>query len=84
MKTARCPNCSGTELYRTVVATPANGLLGPNLLPKLQTGKLDVVVCEACGLTQFFTRQFDIQTLKASDAWTRVGDPDSPLGLKEP
>jgi predicted nucleic-acid-binding Zn-ribbon protein len=84
MKVQDCPHCGGTALYTTVAATPANGVMGPHLLPKVERGQLNVVVCEDCGLTRFFARRVDIQALKASGAWTRVGDAMPVLGLGEP
>lgn len=84
MKVTNCPHCGGTSLYTTVAATPANGIWGPHLLPKLDRAQLHVVVCEDCGLTRFFLRQVDIQTLKASGAWTPVSEATPVLGLGEP
>ena len=79
MQIANCSNCGGANLYTTAAATPANGMMGPNLLPKLRMGQLNVVVCEDCGLTRLFARAIDIQALKASGSWTRVAEPATPL-----
>lgn len=55
MMVSKCPNCGGSDLYRSVQTTPASGLFGPNLLPKLSPGwfrvglqglRADEAVCE--------------------------------------
>jgi predicted nucleic-acid-binding Zn-ribbon protein len=83
MKIANCPNCGGADLYTTAAATPANGMMGPSLLPKLSMGKFNVVVCEDCGLARLFARRVDIEALKANGAWKRVRV-SAPLGLNQP
>jgi len=84
MKISNCPNCNSTDLYITLAATPANGMTGPNLLPKVPMGQLNVVVCGDCGLTRLFARRLDIAALKANGAWTLLEEPGRPLGLSEP
>jgi predicted nucleic-acid-binding Zn-ribbon protein len=79
MRIANCPNCGGAELYMTAATTPANGMFGPNLLPKVPLGHFEVVVCKDCGLTRFFARRVDVQALGAN--WVKVAEPDRPLGL---
>ena len=83
MKVTDCPNCGGGTLYTTVTATPASGMMGPHLLPKLASGQFHVVVCEDCGLARFFVRKVDIQVLKASAGWTRIVDSAPVLGLDD-
>lgn len=81
MQTTTCSNCGGSEHYATGDSTPANGVVGPHLLPKLSMGRFRVVVCVDCGLTRFFVTRGDLQALKASSAWSRV-EPSRPLGLE--
>ncbi len=83
MKIANCPNCGGADLYTAAAATPANGMFGPKLLPRLPVGHFEVVVCGDCGLTRLFARRVDIQAMKACD-WVKVAEPIGPLGLSSP
>ena len=80
---SNCPNCGGDNLFITTSGTPANGSWGPRMLPKLPMARLNVVVCEACGLTQFFARRIDIENLKASGGWVKVTDRPRPLGIDQ-
>jgi predicted nucleic-acid-binding Zn-ribbon protein len=84
MKVADCPNCGGSELYRSVSTTPAKGWFGPDLLPQLEWGQFRVVVCKDCGLTRLFASAVDRRAL-GTGAWERLVDgagPGSrPLGL---
>jgi predicted nucleic-acid-binding Zn-ribbon protein len=85
MAFTKCPNCGGSRLYRSAQNTPANGLFGPNLLPKLSPGRFRVVVCKDCGLTSLFASVVDIEGLSAPE-WEPMVDGISarPLGLAEP
>ena len=82
MMVSKCPNCGGSDLYRSVQTTPANGMFGPNLLPKLSSGRFRVVVCKDCGLTRLFASTVDTQALSSRE-WERVSEDVSshPLGL---
>ena len=48
MTVSKCPNCGGSDLYRSEQSTPASGMFGPNLLAALSPGRLRVVVCKDC------------------------------------
>lgn len=80
MRITKCSNCDGTDFVTPAATTPANGTFGPNLLPKIPSGRFVVVVCKDCGLTQFFARQVDVRAMSGSD-WTRVAEPAPTLGL---
>jgi predicted nucleic-acid-binding Zn-ribbon protein len=81
MKVSKCSNCGGSDLYRSVESTPASGRFGPNLLPKLPTGRFRVVVCKTCGLTALFAQTVDTKAL-SGPAWERLSDhAGGPLGL---
>jgi predicted nucleic-acid-binding Zn-ribbon protein len=83
MTASKCPNCGGSDLYRSSQSTPANGVFGPNLLPALSSGRFRVVVCKDCGLTNLFASTVDTQALRGPE-WERVdeGLSSRPLGLK--
>ena len=80
----KCPSCGGSDLYRSAQNSPANGLFGPNLLPKSSPGRVRVVVCKGCGLMSLFASTSDIQGLSAPE-WERMIDGVSsrPIGLGE-
>ena len=84
MKHSRCSSCGGEDLYVSPESAAANGLLGPNLLPKLGPGRFRIVVCKDCGLTQMFASMLDRQALGGA-GWERLADGLSsrPLGLDE-
>ena len=81
----KCPSCGGSDLYRSAQNTPATGLFGPSLLPKLSPGRFRVVVCKDCGLTSLFASTSDVQGLSGPE-WERMVDGVSsrPLGLEKP
>ena len=81
----KCSCCGGSRLYRSAQYTPANGALGPVLLPELSPGMFRVVVCKDCGLTNLFASMLDIEGLSAPE-WEPMVDGISnrPLGLAEP
>jgi len=84
MTISPCPNCAGSNLYRSVHTTPATGLFGPNLLPKLPMGRFRVIVCKDCGLTRLFASSINTEAL-GGPGWERVTDePSGPLGLTRP
>lgn len=69
-----CPHCGGAELYcrRSPSSTnyspwPLNGLGS-----FLHVAAFEVVVCEHCGLTQFFAEPSARRKLKSSSLWERV------------
>ena len=78
----KCPSCGGTDLYRSAESTPASGILGPDLLPKLSRGRFRVVVCHSCGLMSLFASLVNTQGLRSPD-WERISEvgPNHPLGL---
>lgn len=82
MSVVRCPDCGGSDLYRSAQNTSANGLGGPFLLPHLSPGRFRVVVCKDCGLTRFYASTVDIQTLPR-DGWEHVAQSGGPLGLAD-
>jgi len=84
MSLTKCPECGGSELYRSDRETPANGF-SVRLLPNLPWGRVRVVVCKDCGLTRFFASHVDLQALSGS-SWERVNAdaPSQPLGLNTP
>jgi predicted nucleic-acid-binding Zn-ribbon protein len=85
MTVSKCPNCGGSDLYRSAQSTPASGMFGPNLLPALSPGRFRVVVCKDCGLTNFFASNVDRQSLHGPE-WERLygGVSSRPLGLEGP
>jgi predicted nucleic-acid-binding Zn-ribbon protein len=83
MKVSDCPDCGGSDLYRSVATTSAKGLFGPDLLPNLEWGQLRVVVCKDCGLTRFFASNMDRQAL-STGAWERIVEGAGPLGINRP
>jgi len=78
-----CANCGSPETYRSSLSTQANGMFGPNLLPRSASGRFRIVVCAECGLTQLFASTLDTSALKQSPGWERVSDLRGPLGLKD-
>jgi len=81
MAAAKCPDCGGSELYRSKQNTPANGkLFGPVLLPHSSPARFRVVVCKDCGLTRFYASTVDIRQLPGG-GWEPVSQPTRPLGL---
>ncbi len=81
----KCPSCGGSRMYRSAHNTPANGVLGPHLLPTLSQGQFRVVVCKDCGLMSLFASLMDTEVLTAPE-WEPITDGISnrPLGLSEP
>jgi predicted nucleic-acid-binding Zn-ribbon protein len=82
MAVAKCPDCGGSDLYRSTQNTPANGMFGPVLLPRSSPGRFRVVVCKDCGLTRLYASTVDTQELP-SGGWEHVSEPGRPLGLTE-
>ncbi len=82
MAVAKCPDCGGSDLYRSTQNTPANGLFGPVLLPRSSPGRFRVVVCKDCGLTRLYASTVDTQELPTG-GWEPVSEPSRPLGLTE-
>ena len=82
MKVSDCPNCGGSDLYRSLGTASANAWSGPNLLPHLQWDQFRVVVCRECGLTRLFASPSVRQDL-AGGNWERLvgGAGVGPLGL---
>ena len=72
---APCPNCRGTNLFRSTEVS-AGGGHAPNYLPGLGgffvPGKFILVLCRDCGLTRFFARPEATAKLEESPKWTRV------------
>jgi hypothetical protein len=80
-RVSTCPNCGSLERYRSAQTTSAAGLFGPDLLPHSAGGRLRIVVCTDCGITQLFASTLDARALKHSPDWERVADVRGPLGL---
>ena len=70
-----CSNCGAKELYRSDAVSAAGD--GHNLLPGLgrwfAAATFTVIVCQSCGLTQFFAAPEARDKLAASNLWQRVG-----------
>jgi len=71
-----CPNCSGSNLFRSRRPVSAGGGYAPNYLPGLgrwlSSGRFDIVVCRDCGLTRFFAQREATAKLGESGRWERV------------
>jgi DNA-directed RNA polymerase subunit RPC12/RpoP len=71
-----CPNCSGSNLYRTRKPVSSGGGHAPNYLPGLGrlllSGRFDLVVCRDCGLTRFFATRESTEKLGDASRWERV------------
>lgn len=59
-KPTSCRSCGGTDFFTKTVA--ASGGFGPNLLPLglLASSKFTLVVCGACGLTDWYVGRMDL------------------------
>jgi hypothetical protein len=68
---------------RSTHTTSAAGLFGPNLLPHSAAGRLRILVCTDCGLTQLFASTLDGRALKNSPDWERFADMRGPLDLAD-
>ena len=75
IKISPCPNCRGTNLYRSKLVN-AGGGHAPNYLPGLgsiwRTEKFYLVLCSDCGLTRFFAREEAAVAVRSSKKWERV------------
>jgi hypothetical protein len=78
-----CPNCGSLERYRSTHTTSVTGGFGPNLLPHSAAGRVRIVVCTDCGLTQLFASTLDRQALKISPGWERIANARGALGLAD-
>jgi DNA-directed RNA polymerase subunit RPC12/RpoP len=71
-----CSNCQGKRLFKTKKPVSSGGGYAPDVLPGLSTmwksGKLDVVVCQDCGLVRSFARPEAIEKLEESPKWQRI------------
>ena len=70
-----CPRCNTPTLYRTTASS--GGGYSPCFLPGLspkwwKTATFEVVVCEKCGLTQFFAPPEARAKLSTTKQWTRL------------
>jgi DNA-directed RNA polymerase subunit RPC12/RpoP len=76
MTISECSNCGGRQLFRARKPVSAGGGYAPNHLPGLggafAAAKLDVIVCQLCGLTRFFARREALERLPTSSRWERV------------
>ena len=82
-RVSTCPNCGSLERYRSTQTTSAAGLFGPNLLPHSAAGRLRIVVCTDCGITQVFASTLDGRAVRSSPDWERIADGRGPLGLAD-
>ena len=82
-RVSACPNCGSLERYLSTHTTSAGGMFGPNLLPHSAAGRLRIVVCSDCGLTQLFASTLDARALRGSPDWERLADARGPLGLAD-
>lgn len=75
MNLSPCPNCAGTNLFRSKEVS-AGGGHAPNYLPGLggffQSEKFELVICRDCGLTRFFARPSALEKLSDAKEWRRV------------
>jgi predicted nucleic-acid-binding Zn-ribbon protein len=75
MTVSPCPNCGGTNQYRSRPVS-AGGGHAPNYLPGLgsffRAERFHLVVCKDCGLTRFFARREATDKLTTTDKWERV------------
>lgn len=70
-----CPQCKTPTLYRATANS--GGGYAPCYLPGLttkwwKTATFDIVVCEKCGLTQFFAPPEACAKLPTTKQWTRI------------
>ena len=75
MTNRSCPSCGKSTLFRAESVNVRVGYtldLLPGLGDFMGKGKVDVVVCRDCGLTQFFTRPEFLEKLESSSDWKRV------------
>ena len=71
-----CPSCRSSNVYRTVKPIGSGGGYAPNLLSGLgdlfRSPKVDVVVCEQCGLIRQYAQRESRAKLSKSKKWKRV------------
>jgi len=71
-----CPNCGGSDLYRSQRPVSAGGGYAPNYLPDLgawyRVARFSIVVCRQCGLTRHFAEREALARLGDSSRWQRV------------
>jgi DNA-directed RNA polymerase subunit RPC12/RpoP len=76
MAIAACSNCQSKRLFKTRKPVSAGGGEGPNVLPGLGTfwsaAKVDVVVCQDCGLMRYFAPREALEKLQKSPKWQRT------------
>jgi DNA-directed RNA polymerase subunit RPC12/RpoP len=76
MAISACPNCESARLYKTKRPVSSGGGYAPDLLPGLgrfwSSEKLDVVVCQDCGLMRLFARTEARARLQSSPKWQRT------------
>ena len=82
-RVSTCPHCGSLERFRSTGTTSSKGVFGPDLLPHSAAGRLRVVVCSDCGLTQLFASTIDARALRSSPGWERIADARGPLNLRE-
>jgi len=75
-RVAPCPNCGGSNLYRSARGISSGGGYAPNYLPGLGgffvSGRFRLVVCRDCGLTRFFADKDATERLADSAKWERA------------
>jgi predicted nucleic-acid-binding Zn-ribbon protein len=73
---ATCPECGKSNLYKSIAQVSAGGGQAPNYLPGLGTiwsaAKFNVVICQDCGLTRYYTAKEGLEKLSKSDKWKRL------------
>jgi DNA-directed RNA polymerase subunit RPC12/RpoP len=76
MAISACSNCSSKRLYKSRKPVSPGGGDGGTFLPGLGTfwvpPKVDVVICQDCGLTRLFASQESLEKLTTSSKWMRV------------
>jgi len=76
MNPSPCPQCRSSNIYRTVKPIGSGGGYAPNQLVGLggsfSNPKIDVVVCENCGLIRQFAHREALKKLSQSKKWERV------------
>ena len=72
---APCPNCGGSNLFRTRKGVGSGGGHAPNYLPGLggflTSGRFHIVLCKDCGLTRFFATREATAKVADSPKWER-------------
>ena len=77
MQEPKCPECSSTQLFRSVPTSTYGGneegfSILPSLGSKLSGAKFTVVCCKDCGLIRLYASTDARSKLGTNDSWRRV------------